>query len=90
MQHSFAAGALAAVPYCVPGASCFPSTAELGHFNATIGGRLLAPLPYAAVCYAGTWDAAQCATLVANQTVSAFRDELPTGACAALLYRYLV
>jgi hypothetical protein len=65
-------------PYCLPGDKCFPNASVLQVFNASIGGRLLEPIPYAAVCYAGKFfDASACSTLVENQTRGDFRHNLP-------------
>jgi hypothetical protein len=71
---------LGAAPYCLAGQPCFPSTRALATFNVSVGGRLFSPRPYAAVCYAGTYNAAACADLVANQMVDHYRDEIPTAA----------
>jgi hypothetical protein len=76
----FALSALAAAPYCLPGQACFPSTKAIATFNGTVGGKLFAPVPYAAVCYVDTYNAARCADLVANQTLDHYRDEIPTAA----------
>jgi hypothetical protein len=65
-------------PYCLPGDNCFPDAAALQAFNTSIGGRLLEPTPYAAVCYAGKlFDASACSTLVENQTNRDFRHQIP-------------
>jgi hypothetical protein len=47
-----------------PGDEDWPSDAEWTHFNKTLGGVLLKPLPLAIVCYEGPqYDAARCQQL---------------------------
>lgn len=73
----------AAAPYCTPGNPCFPGSATLAAFNASVDGRLLQLLPYPVVCYEGpSYNASSCATLVDNQEVLDFRAGIP----AALMY----
>jgi hypothetical protein len=47
-----------------------------------VDGRLLAPRPYADICYGQTFNNAACSKLVANQGNEDFRASLP----AALMY----
>ncbi|KAH7103259.1 FAD-binding domain-containing protein [Auriculariales sp. MPI-PUGE-AT-0066] len=64
--------------WCTPGSACFPSSAQLTAFNATVGGRLIKTIPYAAVCYDGPYyNATACESLVSNQTQAGFRHEIP-------------
>lgn len=78
-----ASNAYAVAPYCLSGQSCFPGSAKLAAFNASVSGRLLKLPPYPAVCYEGPlYDASSCATLVDNQGVLDFRVGIP----AALMF----
>lgn len=71
----------AAAPYCLPSQPCFPHQNTLISFNASVGGRLLEPAPYGAVCYAGTYDASACANLIQNKGQASFRKTLPGTSC---------
>jgi len=56
---------------CYPGEACWPSTADWGNLNRTVGGRLVKAAPPGAVCYDSfegvpTRDPAKCAE-VASQ-----------------------
>jgi len=48
--------------------------------NKTVSGRLLRTTPVAAPCYAGSnYNAAECASIVANWTESPFQADFPIG-----------
>lgn len=52
---------------CYPGDACWPTASEWAAFNETVGGRLVATQPLAAVCHYDnftTYDAGACAALV--------------------------
>ncbi|KAI1436360.1 hypothetical protein GGR50DRAFT_651932 [Xylaria sp. CBS 124048] len=54
---------------CFPGDPCWPTDTEWGAFNRTVGGRLVATIPIAAVCHDNPWvpyDAEACAALQAT------------------------
>ena len=54
---------------CFPGDSCWPSADEWTDFNNTVGGKLVASVPIAAVCHNsqfGSYDAEKCADLQSN------------------------
>ncbi|KAH7099501.1 FAD/FMN-containing protein [Auriculariales sp. MPI-PUGE-AT-0066] len=69
-QHTFAA-----TKKCTAGQACWPSADTWATFNASIGGRLVAPVPPAAVCHndRGLYDAAACEVAKANWTNSFWR-----------------
>lgn len=73
----YVAGAWAAAPYCLAGQPCFPSHRVLAKFNATVDGALIEVKPYGAACYAATYDAEECATLISEKEDSFYRDSLP-------------
>ncbi|KAI9649057.1 hypothetical protein NHQ30_001624 [Ciborinia camelliae] len=54
---------------CFPGDSCYPNSSEWNLFNQTLGGKLIASVPIAAVCHYGqfdTYNEEACATLQDN------------------------
>ncbi|KAM0308775.1 hypothetical protein ACHAO8_009643 [Botrytis cinerea] len=54
---------------CFPGDSCYPDTTAWDALNATVGGKLIATVPIAAVCHFDqfvAYDEAACATLRDN------------------------
>ena len=54
---------------CFPGDAGWPTTDQWNQFNSTVGGRLIATVPLAAVCHDdsfATFDANKCATLRSN------------------------
>lgn len=62
---------------CYPGDSCFPSVAALSAFNASIGGKLFAERPTAAVCYPAdpAYDASSCSVATTNYAVDQWRAD---------------
>ena len=70
-------GAVAGVPYCLAGDSCFPSDQTWTDFNETVGGKLIKVEPYGKACYAATYDAEQCKFLAENKGVNAWRAQQP-------------
>lgn len=58
---------------CYPGEPCWPSTADWGNLNQTVGGRLVKATPPGAVCYDSfegvpTRDPAKCAEVASQWT----------------------
>lgn len=49
-----------------PGDKQWPIDSQWSTFNGTLGGVLIKGVPPAIVCYAGTYDAAQCAAVTAQ------------------------
>lgn len=64
----------------IPGDTCWPSETKWAALNRTVSGRLLQTTPVAAPCYAGSgYNAAECASVVANWTQSSFQADYPIG-----------
>jgi FAD/FMN-containing dehydrogenase len=70
---------------CTASDDCWPSPKEWSHFNASIGGRLLASRPSAAVCHHPEYNELLCASAKANWTSSDWRTAQP-GAYSAILW----
>jgi hypothetical protein len=65
--------------------SCWPSAENWSAFNQSVGGRLIASYPSAAVCHPPLFDADQCAAARQNWTNSFWRTSQP-GAYSAILW----
>jgi FAD/FMN-containing dehydrogenase len=52
--------------YCFPGDSCWPDVNVWSEFNSTVGGRLVATIPLAAVCHGSEYHQTECDRLQAN------------------------
>lgn len=77
-----AAGLVAAtrsseVTYCLPGDACYPAEEVWSIFNSTVSGRLIKNVPYAAVCYEGTYDAEQCRQVIESRRIQQWRSANP-------------
>ncbi|EJT75845.1 hypothetical protein GGTG_05774 [Gaeumannomyces tritici R3-111a-1] len=71
--------AFAAAPYCLPGDACFPGSAELDAFNATVNGALLKSVPYGMPCYGAAYNAAECKLLAEIKGNEDWRRNLSAG-----------
>lgn len=61
-----------------PNDRCWPSTSNWAHFNNTIGGKLIADVPPAIVCYPGPdFDAQACAIVDVELTNQSFVADNP-------------
>ena len=61
-----------------PNDSCWPSTSQWGQFNDSLGGKLIADVPPAIVCYPGPdFDAQACATVGVELTNQSFVEDNP-------------
>ncbi|KAH7099500.1 FAD/FMN-containing protein [Auriculariales sp. MPI-PUGE-AT-0066] len=71
----------ASPPKCTFGQTCWPAPETWATFNASIGGRLVAPVPPAAVCHNDRqlYDAAACEVAKSNWTNSFWRASQPGG-----------
>ena len=58
---------------CTAHDACWPSAAEWAKFNSSVGGRLIASRPTAAVCHDPTYDAALCEQVKSNWTSGDWR-----------------
>ncbi|PYH45020.1 putative isoamyl alcohol oxidase [Aspergillus saccharolyticus JOP 1030-1] len=52
--------------HCLPGDSCWPSTASWDALNSTVNGRLVATVPVGTPCHAPNYDADACKELQSN------------------------
>ncbi|KAJ4344564.1 uncharacterized protein N0V89_012308 [Didymosphaeria variabile] len=75
----FAVVASAAHPYCLPGQPCFPSESALSSFNASVNGRLIAPIPAGSPCYETTYNAEACKAAASKIGDFEFRVSQPGG-----------
>lgn len=59
---SAAASVAVAGPACryLPSDAAWPSAQQWSDLNATVGGRLVATVPYASVCHGSEYNASQC------------------------------
>ncbi|CAE6432949.1 unnamed protein product [Rhizoctonia solani] len=62
-----------AIDYCTFGEECWPSDSAWSDFNATVGGRLVAPRPPAWPCHDPNYDEAACNEVKANWESSFWR-----------------
>jgi hypothetical protein len=78
-----------------PGDKQWPSDSQWAKFNSTLGGVLIKGVPPALVCYTGTYDATQCATvtaqyfngtLIADNPVRVENEWLDGDSCPAQAY----
>ena len=67
-SHASFAASVPASPgcYCFPGEPCWPTTSSWNNFNSTVGGRLIATTPIAAVCHGEAYNADRCNQLKDN------------------------
>ncbi|KAI0269395.1 hypothetical protein BC834DRAFT_626099 [Gloeopeniophorella convolvens] len=70
-------GSAAVTSRCFPGDSCFPSASVISAFNASIGGKLFAERPAAAVCYPTdpAYNASSCSVVTTNYLVDQWRTD---------------
>ncbi|KAJ6526891.1 hypothetical protein DFH09DRAFT_1045946 [Mycena vulgaris] len=66
-QHRSSATAAAASCRCYPDDACWPTVTEWSSLNATVGGRLVATVPFAAACHDDQWATYHNATCTALQ-----------------------
>lgn len=45
---------------CMPTDNCWPTAKEWTHFNASLGGKLIATVPLASSCHGSNYDASTC------------------------------
>ncbi|EAW11671.1 FAD-dependent oxidoreductase [Aspergillus clavatus NRRL 1] len=68
---------------CMPGDSCWPSSTDWAHFNASIGGRLIATQPLAQACHDPYYNETECQYLQKHWTLPALHDISPSSIMAA-------
>ena len=60
---------------CLPGQSCWPSSADWSSFNDTVEGRLTAIHPVGQPCHDPTFDSSVCQAVTAQYTNSTWRAD---------------
>ncbi|KAL0780656.1 hypothetical protein CaCOL14_001991 [Colletotrichum acutatum] len=64
---------------CTDGDSCWPSELQWQDLNASVGGRLIAPVPPASVCHNPNYDEAECAAIREDWVWPEIHESWPGG-----------
>ncbi|KXH43236.1 long-chain-fatty-acid-CoA ligase [Colletotrichum nymphaeae SA-01] len=64
---------------CTDGDSCWPSELQWQDLNASVGGRLIAPVPPASVCHDPNYDEAECAAIREDWVWPEIHESWPGG-----------
>ncbi|KAI3541429.1 isoamyl alcohol oxidase [Colletotrichum filicis] len=64
---------------CTDGDSCWPSKLQWQDLNASVGGRLIAPVPPASVCHDPNYDEAECAAIRKDWVWPEIHESWPGG-----------